>query len=77
MKSPALSQIIPEDQQNCLKHLSNFVVDDCEDIKNGYKFIFTFETNPYFENETLIKEWGNIFNYMWTAHFFFGFFLWH
>ena len=56
MKSPALSQIIPEDQQNCLKHLSNFVVDDCEDIKNGYKFIFTFETNPYFENETFIKE---------------------
>jgi len=56
MKNPALSQIIPEDQQNCLKYLSNFSVEDCEDIKNGYKMIFNFDTNPYFENETLIKE---------------------
>ena len=56
MKNPALSQIIPEDQQDCLKYLSNFSVEDCEDVKNGYKIIFKFDTNPYFENDTLIKE---------------------
>ena len=57
MNNPTLTEIIPEEQQNCLKYLSNFYVEECEDIKNGYKIIFKFDTNPYFENETLVKEW--------------------
>jgi len=57
MNNPTLTEIIPVEQQNCLKYLSNFYVEECEDIKNGYKIIFKFDTNPYFENETLVKEW--------------------
>lgn len=57
MNNPTLTEIIPEEQQNCLKYLSNFYVEECEDIKNGYKIIFKFDTNPYFENETLVKEY--------------------
>merc|ERR1712137_1510471 len=38
-------------------YLKNMFVEEFEDIKNGYKIIFQFDPNPYFENETLVKEY--------------------
>ena len=31
-------------------------MEDFEDIKSGYKITFTFRENPYFKNQTLVKE---------------------
>lgn len=57
MNHPQLSQMIPEEQQRCLQYMQNLLVDEFEDIKNGYKIIFKFDSNPYFENDTLVKEY--------------------
>lgn len=58
MNHPQLSLIIPEEQQQCLQYLQNLLIEEFEDIKNGYKIILKFEpNNPYFENDTLTKEY--------------------
>lgn len=58
MNHPQLSLIIPDEQQRCLEHLENLFIEEFEDIKNGYKIILKFDSNnPYFENDTLIKEY--------------------
>ena len=58
MNHPQLSLTIPEEQQHCLQYLQNLLIEEFEDIKNGYKIILKFEpSNPYFENDTLVKEY--------------------
>jgi hypothetical protein len=58
MNHPQLSLSIPEDQQHCLQYLQNLLIEEFEDIKNGYKIILKFDpNNPYFENDTLVKEY--------------------
>ncbi|KAI9555585.1 hypothetical protein GHT06_018100 [Daphnia sinensis] len=58
MNHPQLSLTIPEEQQHCLQDLQNLLIEEFEDIKNGYKIILKFNpNNPYFENESLIKEY--------------------
>lgn len=58
MNHPQLSLTIPEEQQQCLQYLQNLLIEEFEDIKNGYKIIMKFEANnPYFENDTLVKEY--------------------
>jgi len=54
---PQLSTIIEEDEEDALKHMNKLEVEEYEDIKSGFKIIFFFETNPYFENESLVKEY--------------------
>ena len=56
MNHPQLANMFREEEQDVLTHLKNFVVEEFDDIKNGYKIILKFETNPFFENETLVKE---------------------
>ena len=58
MNHPQLSLSIPDEQQHCLQYLQNLLIEEFEDLKNGYKIILKFEpNNPYFENETLVKEY--------------------
>ncbi len=58
MNHPQLSLTIPEEQQHCLQYLQNLFIEEFEDIKNGYKIVMKFEANnPYFENDTLVKEY--------------------
>lgn len=58
MNHPQLSLTIPEEQQHCLQYLQNLLIEESEDIKNGYKIILKFDpNNPYFENDTLVKEY--------------------
>lgn len=54
---PQLSTIIEEDEEDALKHLNKLEVEEYEDIKSGFKIRFFFETNPYFENDSLVKEY--------------------
>lgn len=53
---PTLTTILEEEEEECLNYLSKLEVEEFEDIKSGYRIIFHFESNPYFDNETLIKE---------------------
>lgn len=57
LNHPQLSILINEEEQKCLQYLKNMYVEEFEDIKNGYKILFQFDPNPYFENETLVKEY--------------------
>jgi len=54
---PQLSGIIEEDEEDALQYLSKLEVEEFEDIKSGYKINFHFDTNPYFENDILCKEY--------------------
>ena len=49
--------LINDEQQKCLQHMKNLFIEEFEDIKNGYKIVMKFNPNPYFENETLSKEY--------------------
>lgn len=53
---PQISAIIEEDEEDCLQYLNKLEVEECEDIKSGYKINLYFDTNPYFENDMLSKE---------------------
>ena len=57
MNHPQLSPMFSEDEQRVLQYLKNFYIEEFEDIKNGYKILLQFDPNPYFENETLFKEY--------------------
>ncbi|XP_068083886.1 protein SET-like [Anabrus simplex] len=49
------SEILTEDEKNCLQYLSMLEVEEFEDIKSGYRINFHFYDNPYLENEILTK----------------------
>ncbi|XP_063223531.1 protein SET [Bacillus rossius redtenbacheri] len=53
---PQISSILEEDDEDCLHFLSKLEVEEFEDIKSGYRISFHFDTNPYFENDVLTKE---------------------
>lgn len=53
---PQISLLIDEDEEDCLHFLTKLEVEEFEDIKSGYRIKFFFEENPFFENDTLIKE---------------------
>lgn len=53
---PTLTTILEEEEEECLNYLSKLEVEEFEDIKSGYRIIFHFDPNPYFENGTLVKE---------------------
>ena len=42
MNHPQLSLLIPEEQQHCLQYMQNLLIEEFEDIKNGYKIILKF-----------------------------------
>lgn len=53
---PQVSALLNEDDEEALQYLSKVEVQEFEDIKSGYRINFVFDTNPYFSNETLTKE---------------------
>ncbi|XP_074603597.1 NAP domain-containing protein SET [Brevipalpus obovatus] len=53
---PTLTTILEEEEEECLHHLTKLEVEEFEDIKSGYKIIFHFEKNEYFDNDALVKE---------------------
>lgn len=55
---PQLSTLLDEDDEEALQYLKKVEVQEFEDIKSGYKINFNFDhnKNPFFENETISKE---------------------
>lgn len=53
---PQISAILDEEEEECLHYVSKLEVEEFEDIKSGYRIKFYFETNPYFDNDVLTKE---------------------
>lgn len=56
LNHPQLTNLFTDDEQQVLQFLKNFFVEEFDDIKNGFKIILKFDSNPYFENETIVKE---------------------
>jgi len=53
---PQISAILEEEEEECLHYMSKLEVEEFEDIKSGYRIKFFFDTNPYFEDDVLTKE---------------------
>jgi template-activating factor I len=53
---PQVSALLNEDDEEVLQYLTKVEVQEFEDIKSGYRINFSFDTNPYFTNELLTKE---------------------
>jgi len=53
---PQISLLIDEEEEDCLHFLSKMEVEEFEDIKSGYRIKLYFDTNPFFENDVLTKE---------------------
>lgn len=55
---PQLSTLLDEDDEEALQYLKKVEVQEFEDIKSGYKINFLFDNakNPFFENESISKE---------------------
>lgn len=56
MNHPQISNIFDDNEEDCLQSLTKVEVEECEDIKSGYRIKFFFEDNIYFENKVLTKE---------------------
>ena len=56
MNHPQISAILDEEEEECLHYMTKLEVEEFEDIKSGYRIKFHFDTNPYFENAVLEKE---------------------
>lgn len=53
---PQISEIIEEDEEDCLQYMTRLEVEEFEDIKSGYRIKLAFDPNPYFDNDCLTKE---------------------
>ncbi|KAH9491680.1 hypothetical protein Btru_031204 [Bulinus truncatus] len=53
---PQVSALLNEDDEEALQYLTKVKVQEFEDIKSGYRINFYFDSNPYFSNEMLTKE---------------------
>lgn len=53
---PQIGSLMTEDDEEILQHLTKLEVQEFDDIKSGYKITLHFEKNPYFKNETIVKE---------------------
>ncbi|KAL5011427.1 hypothetical protein ScPMuIL_009978 [Solemya velum] len=53
---PQVSALLNEEDEEALQFLTKVEVQEFEDIKSGYKINFNFDTNPYFENDVISKE---------------------
>ena len=54
--SPQVSALLDEEDEEALQFLTKLEVQEFDDIKSGYKINFHFNSNPYFENDMLSKE---------------------
>jgi len=53
---PRISSILQDQEEDCLHYMTKLHVEDFDDVKTGYRISFSFKENPYFENETITKE---------------------
>jgi len=53
---PHISLLLEEVEEEALHYLTSLEVEEFDDIKSGYRIHFHFDTNPYFTNTTLTKE---------------------
>ncbi|PVD21520.1 hypothetical protein C0Q70_17318 [Pomacea canaliculata] len=53
---PQVSALLTEDDEEALQFLTKVEVQEFDDIKSGYTINFYFDSNPYFENEVISKE---------------------
>jgi len=53
---PQISAILDEEEEDCLHYLNKVEVEEFEDIKSGYRIKLHFSSNPFFSNESLVKE---------------------
>lgn len=56
MKHPVLTSCIDERDRDVLRSLTDIHVESAADVKSGYKIVFHFGPNEYFENDVLCKE---------------------
>ncbi|KAJ4761502.1 Testis-specific Y-encoded-like protein 2 [Rhynchospora pubera] len=57
LSHPILGDLLSEEDQKILKHMSSLEVEEAKDVKSGYSIIFNFSPNRYFEDEKLIKTY--------------------
>jgi len=53
---PQVSSILTEKDDEALAYMTGLEVEEFEDIKSGYKVTFRFNENPFFTNDSLVKE---------------------
>jgi len=56
MNHPQIAALLDEADEEVLRYMTQLAVEETEDIRSGYKIIFEFKTNPFFENTQLVKE---------------------
>lgn len=56
MNHPQIAALLDETDEEVLRYMTQLTVEETEDIRSGYKIIFEFKTNPFFENSQLVKE---------------------
>jgi len=49
-----------EDEKECIRYLAQIEVEEFEDIKSGFRLKFFFDSNPYFENAIVVKEFSTV-----------------
>ncbi|XP_038054040.1 protein SET-like [Patiria miniata] len=55
---PQIAPRLSEEDEECLHYLRQLVVRNYDDLKTGYSITFHFAKNPFFENETISKEFS-------------------
>lgn len=57
LNHPQVSAILSEDDEVALQSLAKVEVEEMDgEVKSGYRILFHFTSNPYFENKELVKE---------------------
>jgi len=56
LNHPQLSSYLDQNDENILQYLKRVDVEEHDDIKSGYRIKFTFDSNPFFENDVVVKE---------------------
>ncbi|KAL3343206.1 hypothetical protein AABB24_026987 [Solanum stoloniferum] len=57
LSHPVLGELLTEEDHKIFKFLSSVEVEDSKDVKSGYTITFNFNSNPYFENTKLSKNY--------------------
>lgn len=57
MNHPDLGSIVNDKEEECLNHLTKFEIIEATDLISGFKINFYFSDNPFFENQSLTKEY--------------------
>ncbi|CAF2731622.1 unnamed protein product [Rotaria sp. Silwood2] len=58
LNHPQLSSYLDQNDENILQYLKRIDVEEHDDIKSGYRLKFTFDKNPHFENDLIVKEYS-------------------